>query len=1260
MNRITTLLILLSLSLALHAIEVRNLRTESQTNPIALPTAQPRFSWELTGAERGIWQTGYRILVASSPEKLANNEGDLWDSGQNNFNTSVNVAYSGKPLHSRAQAWWKVKVWANGQESAWSQPAQFGIGLLNYNDWDGRWIGLDKGMPWDDETQFSKLSARYLRKEFAPKKDIRRAMVHIIGLGMYQLRINGQKVGDAVLSPLPTDYHQSVMVNTYDVTSLLKADNNAIGVVLGNGRYYTMRQNYKHYKIKSFGYPKMLFQLEVEYTDGSRDKLLSNDTWKLCADGPIRSNNEYDGEIYDATKELSGWDKVGFDDSKWMTPQLVQEPEGMPVPQPSPNMKVMETIAPKAITPLADGRHIIDMGQNMAGWVRIAVQSNRGDTITLRFAERLNDDGTLYLRPLRDARVTDIYICKGQGIEIWEPTFVYHGFRYVEVSGMKAPKLSQFTGCVVYDEMPLIGTFESSNEVLNQLHRNSYWGIRSNYKGMPIDCPQRNERQPWLGDRAMVTLGETFMFDNQLLYAKWMDDMAQSQKMDGAMPDMAPAYYRYYSDNMTWPGTYLITADILYSQFADARPIEKYYASMKKWLDYMTVNHLKDYILARDGYGDWCMPPESKELIHSRDSLRRTDGQLISTAYYFHFMNLMQKFAKICGNDADVAGYQLLADSVRQAFNRKYYNAKTSKYDNNTVTANLLPLVFGMVPNGDNDKVFHAIIEKTVRENNTHVTSGLIGMQWLLRELTNQGRSDVAYRLASNTSYPSWGYMLANGATTIWELWNGDTANPQMNSHNHVMMLGDLISWMYEDLAGIKSASPGFKTLLMKPEDVDGLSYVKASTQTVHGKVVSEWSQTLAQFSWKISIPANTKAQVYIPVRSGATITEGQKPVEQAAGVKYLRRDGRYAVYEIGSGSYHFVSRYQWKEGMVKDEFIALRPGYPESHGATIAETPAGHVASWFGGTKERNPDMCIYVTRLEKGQWTTPMNVANGIVNDTLRYATWNPVLYQVPNGPLMLFYKVGPNVAGWKGYYLTSSDHGKTWSSPIALPDGFLGPIKNKPVLVGKNMLMCPSSTEGNGWRVHFEVTRDWGKTWEKIGPINDPKTANVIQPSLLTHKDGRMQVVCRSRNRAIMESWSADGGKTWSEMTATHLPNNNSGTDAVTLKDGRQLLVYNHVLPPGDLAKGPRTPLNVAISSDGKTWQACLVLEDSPISQYSYPSVIQTKDGLVHVVYTWRRERVKHVVIDPKKLKPVKMDGGDWPGVKVDDGKESKSEE
>lgn len=335
-----------------------------------------------------------------------------------------------------------------------------------------------------------------------------------------------------------------------------------------------------------------------------------------------------------------------------------------------------------------------------------------------------------------------------------------------------------------------------------------------------------------------------------------------------------------------------------------------------------------------------------------------------------------------------------------------------------------------------------------------------------------------------------------------------------------------------------------------------------------------------------------------------------------------------------------------WKRGIVIDEFIFDTASFPESHASTIAETPAGLVAAWFGGTKERNPDVEIRVSRRVKGKWTAPVSVADGIQNDTLRYPTWNPVLYQIPGGELLLFYKIGPSPSTWKGWMKSSKDDGVTWSAAKALPEGFIGPVKNKPVLLGKNRLLSPSSKEGNGWRVHFEESDDGGKTWKMIGPINDGKTLNAIQPSILVYPGGKLQILARSQNRAILQSWSTDGGQSWSPLEKTLLPNNNSGTDAVTLKDGRQLLVYNHVLPPGNEAKGARTPLNISLSRDGKQWYASLILEDSPISQYSYPSVIQGADGMIHVVYTWRRQKIKYVRIDPSKLEMIEIKDGQWP--------------
>lgn len=1241
MIRISTILIFLFSFLAVRAqVNVTNLRCEMLINPAAIETKEPRLSWQLVSSLRNVKQTGYHILVASSKEKLDKNEGDVWNSKD-----TGSVVYKGKPLTSRSKYFWKIKSITNKGETPWSEAASFSMGLLNASDWKAKWIGYDKASPWDSITQFSRLSARYFRKQFSLTKQVKRATVYIAGLGLYELFINGKKIGDQVLAPNPTDYRKSVLYNVHDVTQRMRTGENVIGTILGNGRFFTMRQDYKPQKINTFGYPKMLVQLEIEYNDGSTRTIVSDESWKLTADGPIRSNNEYDGEEYDARKEMKLWCDVGFNDSKWTRPQLVKAPGGKLIAQTSEPMRIKQIIKPVSIKKLNANTHVLDMGQNFSGWLQIKAQGNKGQQIKLRFAESLQPDGNVYVANLRDAKVTDVYTMKGEGIETWEPSFVYHGFRYVEVTGFPGtPSLENFIGKLVYDDIATTGSFECSDSIINKIYRNAWWGIASNYKGMPVDCPQRNERQPWLGDRSTGAYGESFLFDNSRLYAKWLDDIQQSQTAEGAIPDVAPAYWNYYTDNITWPGVYMMVAEMLHRQYGDARSITKHYPSMKKWMKYMQ-KYLQDNILTKDKYGDWCVPPESLEMIRSRDSLRNTDGALIATAYYYHFLEMLQSFAVVANQQGDIKEYATLAAKIKDAFNKKFYNTQRKWYANNTVTANLLPLQFGMVPDSLREAVFNNIYNKIKITDRMHISTGVIGTQWLMRTLSQYQRADIAFTLASNKTYPSWGYMTENGATTIWELWNGNTANPQMNSQNHVMLLGDLLIWMHENVAGIKSNN-AFSNVIMKPEIIDGLDYVKASYNSPHGKIKSEWKRDAASlnFNWNIEIPANAAATVYIPA---GDITENGKPLNTSE-IKFLNTEGAYAVYEIGSGSYSFSSQPAFRKGIVVNEFIDDKPAFPESHAATIAETPAGLIAAWFGGTKEGNKDVCIWTSHLINNKWTKPVKVADGVMNDTLRYPTYNPVLYQVPGGELLLFYKIGPNVAGWTGWMMRSRDNGRTWSNREALPEGFLGPIKNKPVLIN-GKLICPSSTEKNGWKVHFEITPDFGRTWTKTEPINDGKIVSAIQPSILTYPDGKLQVLCRSRNTTLNESWSSDGGKTWSVMKASALPNNNSGTDAVTLKDGRQLLVYNHVKPAPELpnGKGARTPLNVAISKDGITWYASLVLEDSPISQYSYPSVIQSADGMIHIVYTWRRERVKYVKLDPSKLEMKEIINGQWPG-------------
>jgi alpha-L-rhamnosidase len=910
---------LLSLQQFYAQVSVTNLRCEMLVDPLGIDIKQPRLSWQLKSDQRNVQQSAYEIIVSSSKEKLSKHDGDVWNSGKINSSQSIHIKYAGKVLQSGKEYFWKVKSFTNKGETVWSESAYWSMGLLNKSDWKAKWIGYDKASPWDSITQWSRLSARYLRKEFQNTAVVKRATVYISGLGLYELYINGNKTGDQVLAPNPTDYRKSFFYNTHDVTAQIKTGSNAIATVLGNGRFFTMRQNYKPQKHNTFGYPKLLLQLEIEYTDGTKKIIVSDETWRLNVDGPIRTNNEYDGEEYDATKEFPGWSNAGFNDSKWIKPELVSSPPGKMVAQMAEPMKVMKTIAPVSVKSVNNGKYILDMGQNFAGWLQIKVQGKRGQKVQLRFAESLKADGELFTANLRDAKVTDVYTLKGEGVETWQPSFVYHGFRYVEVTGFPGtPTINDFEGKLIYDALETTGSFTTSSPVINSIYKNAWWGIASNYKGMPVDCPQRNERQPWLGDRVMGAMGETYLFDNAKLYAKWMQDIEESQTVEGAIPDVAPAFWNYYSDDVTWPAAFITISNHLYNQFGDITPIQKHYASMKKWMEYMKSKYMTNYIVTRDKYGDWCMPPESPTLIHAKDPSRLTDGKLIATAYYYKLLSYLQRFAGLLDKKDDAKEFGLLMNKIKVAFNKSFYSEKNKQYSNNTVTANLLPLYFGLVPDSLKAAIFEKIRQKIIVDNNGHTSTGLIGSQWVMRTLSDYGNTDLAYKLTTNTTYPSWGYMVANGATTIWELWNGNTADPGMNSQNHVMLLGDLLTWYYENLAGIRSdkTEVAFKKIIMKPNLPVGLDFVNASYNSMHGLIKSEWSvrtlsekKNVAQIEWNISVPANSSAAVYIPAKSLTDVIESGVDLSKAEGVQSVKFENGLAIVQVGSGDYKFVSK---------------------------------------------------------------------------------------------------------------------------------------------------------------------------------------------------------------------------------------------------------------------------------------------------------------------------------------------------------------
>lgn len=893
------------------SIQVNNLRTEMLKDPIGIDNISPKLSWNIQSDRRGIYQKSYQIIVASTFDKLMNGEGDLWDSGKVNSNQSIHIKYNGFRLKSRDKCYWKVRVWTEDEESAWSEPAKWTMGLLHHNDWISRWIGFDRSFSWDREDKFSRLSARYFRNTFFSDKEVSEARIYIIGLGLYELFLNGQKVGNQVLAPSPTDYHKNIKYNIHDVTDMINSGENAIGIILGNGRYYTMRQFTQPYKIKNFGYPKLLFQLEIDYNDGTREVIKSDDTWRGTADGPIRSNNEYDGEEYDARKEMKGWNTIEFDDSSWLKAEYVQEPEGKYEAQINPNIKIKHTMKPISIEEINPGIFILDMGQNMVGWLRLKVKGERGDQVTLRFAEILNKNGKLETANLRDARATDKYTLKGNDEEIWEPSFVYHGFRFVEITGYPGiPKLSDFEGIVVYDDMETIGHIETSSDLLNQIYKNAWWSITGNYKGMPIDCPQRNERQPWLGDRSTVALGESFMLNNYHLYSKWMDDIKYSQRSDGSIPDVAPAFWRYYSDNMTWAGTYLMTAKMLYQQFGDVEVLKKHYPYMKLWLKYMQDRYLdENYILTKDSYGDWCAPPKTIEEGRGKNANIKYPSTLISTAYYYYYLKLMQDFALLTGNDVDIDEYVIMANKVRTSYNNTFFKVDSMYYGNNSLTENIISYCLGLVPDNYSSSLFSTIENIIEKRNKGHLSTGIIGTQWIIRSLIDGNRSDLAFKLATNITYPSWGYMVENGATTIWELWNGNTAAPNMNSYNHVMMLGDLIIWYFENLAGIKTGldptESGFKKIIMKP-DIDNLTFVKASYHSFYGLIESKWEKTSTKFIWQVSIPGSTSAVLYFPKKYGKSLSEGGNNINNVDGIRILEENNSTITLEIGSGNYNF------------------------------------------------------------------------------------------------------------------------------------------------------------------------------------------------------------------------------------------------------------------------------------------------------------------------------------------------------------------
>lgn len=880
------------------ASELTGYRVCRMSEPAGI-TRTAQFSWQTVSKKPNVMQTAYRLRVAASRADLKAGRNLLWDSEKTNSDESVSVPYQGRRLPYESQVFWQVEVWLSTGEHLESPVQSFLTGIKQFRS-EAQWIGSLEDKPKNIVEEDAKekaydLPARYMRRNFTVKNKVRRATLYISGMGYGTTYINGKPVSKDVFGTLQTDYTKTLYYNTYDVTSLVRRGNNAIGALLGNGYVLGLRKGNA-----SYGLPRLKAQLIIE-TNSDTMVVVSDDEWKVTTEGPIQRNHLYDGERYEAVREMKGWNLASYDDSGWQQAQRMPSPTGVMQAQPSPGMRLQKEITPVSIKRTADNRFIIDMGQNMVGQLRVRLTGKKDVPVVIRHAEILtpNDPEQLYTANFRSAKATDTYIPAVDGVFTYQPELTYQGFRFVEITGIdKEPKTTDITGCVIYDYMEDQGTFWCNEELLNKLHQNAYWGIIGNYHGMPTDCPQRDERMGWTGDRVVGCYGENLLVNNGALYYKWLQDLWDTQDDDGLIADVAPAYWVVRERDVAWEALSVYATYMLFRKYNDINAVQKYYPFLQNYMRYLDHN-LKDGIVQTNCWGDWCMPPERPELIHSEDPARKTDGSLISTAMYYSMLTMMGNMAMQLGIEADMMAFDRQQHSLKEAYNRHFYHPETGSYSNNTVTANLLSLEFGLVPDGDEEKVLQNIVDVTRDTYNDHVSCGVLGMQHLMTCLTNRGHLDQAMRIILQKDYPSFGYMIEKGATTIWELWNGDTANPAMNSGNHVMLLGDLLVWMYGNLAGIRQSprSRAYKELDMSISMPEQLNHVRATHGTPYGKVSSEWWRTEEGITWVVDIPVNTTARIHVP--SGYTV-QGMHSLRWAS----AEVEGNDICLLVGSGSY--------------------------------------------------------------------------------------------------------------------------------------------------------------------------------------------------------------------------------------------------------------------------------------------------------------------------------------------------------------------
>ena len=898
---LTFVFTLLSMPLSAQ-VKVQNLLTENQSNPIGLDIVNPRFSWQLTSEKRNVMQSAYEIRVGKDIS-VAKGQDLLWSTGKISSDASIHIPYAGDNLESGKRYFWQVRVWDNlDKASAWSSPAFWQTAFFKTSDWKAQWI--QAGFAEDTVMRKSPM----FRKQFSAAKKIQSATAYITAHGIYEAHINGQRVGDAYLTPGWTSYHKRLQYQVYDVTNLLQTGNNGIGVTLGSGWYrgYIGFQGQKNFYGKDVSF---LFQLEVIYTDGTRETIVSDGSWKSST-GAIQNSEIYNGEIIDARLDKKGWNRVGYNDSDWIAVKIQDFPKDNLIAMYNEPIRKKETFAPKAIFTTPKGEKVIDFGQNLVGWVVIKVKGNAGDKIVVSHAEVLDKEGNFYLENLRAAKSEGIYILSGNGEEVFEPHFTFHGFRYVKVEGYPGElKPENFTVVALYSDMKTTGSFTTSNKLINQLQHNIQWGQKGNFLDVPTDCPQRDERLGWTGDAQAFSRTAAFNMGVNNFFSKWLKDL-EADQINGSVPFVIPNVLgQQASGSAGWADAATIIPWNMYLAYGDKKLLADQYESMKAWVGFMEKNSTNNLWNKGFHFGDWLFyrPFDDND---GRSAV--TDKYLIAQCFYAHSTQLVINAAKVLGKTEDVAKYATLLKNIKEAFLKEYVTA-SGRLVSSTQTAYVLALNFDMLPEQARGRAAERLVEN-VKAYDSHLTTGFLGTPYLCHVLSRFGYTDVAYKLLLQETYPSWLYPVKMGATTIWERWDGikpdstfQTAG--MNSFNHYAY-GAIGDWMYRVVAGIDTYEDGvgYKHIIIKPNPGGGFTNVDADLKTYYGPVSSHWKVENGKFVLNVSVPPNTTARVFIPASSANDISESGKALTSSKEIKVGGTEGGYVIMDVGSGNYNFIA----------------------------------------------------------------------------------------------------------------------------------------------------------------------------------------------------------------------------------------------------------------------------------------------------------------------------------------------------------------